>query len=90
MAQSIPTARIPPRHLSGICLFSTKMLQKPRGGASTFIQIPHGGASGRGQIRDPWDKIKILFNELSQKKKYILVVFRGFFFLMVFEALFCF
>ena len=78
MAQSIPTARIlsPPPwgggHLSGICLSSKKkMLQKPHGGASTFIQIPHGGNSGGGQIPDPWDKIKILFNDLSKEYVYI-------------------
>ena len=45
------------------------MLQRPHGEASTFIQIPHSGALGRGQIPDPWDKIKILFNDLSEKKK---------------------
>ena len=79
MAQSVPTARIPPP--PGICrafvFFKKKMLQKSHGGASTFIQIPHGGASGKGQIPDPWDKFKILFNDLS-KKENVLVVFSGF------------
>ena len=32
---------------------------------------PHGGASGRGQIPDPWNKIKILFNDCSQKYSHI-------------------
>ena len=67
MAQSIPTARISHPPPPGICLFSKKMLQKPHGGACTFIQIP-----------DLWDKIKIIFNDLS-KKNFILVVFSGFY-----------
>ena len=51
------------------------MFQMPDGGASTFIQIPMVGASGRGQIPDPRDKIKIL---LMIEAKNILIDFSGF------------
>ena len=56
MAQSIPTARIPPPpgHLSGICLFSKKMLQNaPWGGGQHFYTNQHGGALRRGENARP-------------------------------------
>ena len=69
MAHSIPTTRIPrpghlsPGHLSGICIFSKKMLQMPYGGARIFIQINTVGPQEEGKMPDPWDNIKILFND---------------------------
>ena len=57
---AIPTAHIPPSgHLSGICLFKTKMLQMPHGGASTFMQIPTVGPREEGKYPNLGTRSKI-------------------------------
>ena len=63
----------PPGHLSGICRAFVLKKKKiapwqepcPWWGQHTY-KNPYGGASGRGQIPDPWDKIKILFSDCSK------------------------
>ena len=71
MAQSIPTARIPPPGICRAFVGHLSFFVKKK-----LLKKPHGGDSGRGQMPDPWDKIKILFTDLS--KKHILAVFSGF------------
>ena len=56
-ARSSPSP--PPR---AFVIFFVRMLKMPHGGVSLYAQNPHGGASGRVQMPDPRDKLKILFS----------------------------
>ena len=63
MAPSIPSVTIPPEHLSGICLFFlNNVANAPRWG-QLIRTNPHGGAPGRVQTPDPWDKIILVIND---------------------------
>ena len=86
MAQSIPTARIPPPppppgHLSGVCLKKEKKsvakIYDPWWGQHIYTNA-RGGASERGQIPDrPMGQDQKLYLP-GLKQKNILIVFSGF------------
>ena len=37
----------------------------PHGGVSSYVQIPTGGAPGRVQTPNPWDKIIVVIHDES-------------------------
>ena len=80
MAQSIPTAHIPPPPPPGAFVghlsFFQKILQMPHGGASTFIQIPTLGPQEGGKYLTHGTRSKFY---LMIEAKNILRVFSAFF-----------
>ena len=80
MAQSIPTACIPPPlpgHLSGICFFSKKLLQMPHIGASTFIEIPTAGLREEGKYPSHGTRSKF-YLMIVAKNILLPLIFSGF------------